>query len=96
MREHLRHASDRLSRTARSARAAAIRVGERRTDRLTAIAGRLNALSPLATLGRGYAVARDVGGGATLSSIDQFSPGREFDLLLRDGIVRATVNETDV
>jgi exodeoxyribonuclease VII large subunit len=96
MREHLRHASDRLSRTARSARAAALRVGERRTDRLTAIAGRLNALSPLATLGRGYAVARDVGGGATLSSIDQFSPGREFDLLLRDGIVRATVNETDV
>jgi exodeoxyribonuclease VII large subunit len=94
MRDRLRRANDRLSRTARSARVAAIRVGERRTDRLTALAGRLNALSPLATLGRGYAVAREAGGGATLSSVEQFSPGTTFDLLLRDGMVRATVRET--
>jgi exodeoxyribonuclease VII large subunit len=85
----MRRAHESLARSARSARGAALRVGERRTDRLTALAGRLNALSPLATLGRGYAVAREVDGGATLTSVAQFEPGGRFDLLLRDGVVKA-------
>jgi exodeoxyribonuclease VII large subunit len=53
------------------------------------LAGQINALSPLATLGRGYAVARDVESGATLTSVEQFAPGTAFNLLLRDGTVRA-------
>jgi exodeoxyribonuclease VII large subunit len=85
----LRRANDTLIRAARNTRAAAVRVGERRTTRLTAAAGQLNALSPLATLGRGYAVARAANGGPTLTSVDQFEPGERFDLLLRDGMVRA-------
>jgi exodeoxyribonuclease VII large subunit len=85
----LRRANDTLIRTARHARAAALRVGERRTARLTTAAGQLNALSPLATLSRGYAVARAADGGPTLTSVDQFTPGGRFDLLLRDGTVRA-------
>ncbi|HWZ58325.1 MAG TPA: exodeoxyribonuclease VII large subunit [Gemmatimonadaceae bacterium] len=89
VRERLRRAQNDLARAARTARAAALRVGERRTARLTAAAGRLNALSPLATLGRGYAVARVPGGGPPLTSVDQFEPGGRFDLLLRDGTVRA-------
>jgi exodeoxyribonuclease VII large subunit len=52
-------------------------------------AARLNALSPLATLSRGYAVARDPNGRA-LTSANQFAPGAEFDLLLHDGDIRAT------
>jgi exodeoxyribonuclease VII large subunit len=56
---------------------------------LTALAGQINALSPLATLARGYAVARDVERGATLTSVEQFAPGTPFNLLLRDGTVRA-------
>lgn len=56
---------------------------------LTAVAGHLNALSPLSTLARGYAVARDIETGTTLSSVDQFAPGMRFDLLLGDGTVRA-------
>jgi exodeoxyribonuclease VII large subunit len=56
---------------------------------LMALAGQINALSPLATLGRGYAVARDIESGATLTSVGQFAPGTPFDLLLRDGTVRA-------
>jgi exodeoxyribonuclease VII large subunit len=71
----------RLSRAAR-------RVVERREARVTGLAGRLDALSPLATLQRGYAVARGAGG-ATLSDRGQFVPGQPFELWLRDGIVDA-------
>ncbi len=51
-------------------------------------AGRLNALSPLATLSRGYAVARDTDGRA-LTSARQFKSGLEFELLLHDGSINA-------
>ncbi len=56
---------------------------------MRAVAGRLHALSPLAVLARGYAVARD-SSGATLGSVSDFAVAQEFDLLLRDGTVRAT------
>jgi len=51
-------------------------------------AARLNALSPLATLSRGYAVARDSDGRA-LTSAGQFRRGVEFELLLHDGRINA-------
>ena len=56
---------------------------------LSALAGRLHALSPLATLERGYAVARGPDG-ATLTSAAQFTDGTDFTLRLRDGEVDAT------
>ena len=80
---------DRVERVARDLRHGVARGAERRSARVTAIAGRLNALSPLATLARGYAVARDEFG-VTLGSTSDFAPARDFDLLLRDGSVRAT------
>jgi exonuclease VII large subunit len=52
----------------------------------------LNALSPLATLSRGYAVARDASGKA-LTSTAQFRAGLEFELLLHDGRVEAEARE---
>jgi exodeoxyribonuclease VII large subunit len=55
---------------------------------VAALAGRLDALSPLATLGRGYAVARSLEGQA-LASVADFPPGLSFDVLLADGAVRA-------
>jgi exodeoxyribonuclease VII large subunit len=64
-----------------------------RKSLLSAAAGRLNALSPLATLSRGYAVARDPKGKA-LTSTRQFRAGLKFQLLLHDGSVGA--NATDV
>ena len=70
---------------------AAQRVVERRHSQLERLAGQLDALSPLNTLARGFAVARTPGG-ATLSSREQFVPGTAFDLWLRDGIVVATAN----
>jgi len=80
---------DRVDRVARDLRLGAMRGTERRSARVSAIAGRLHALSPLATLARGYAVARD-DSGATLGSTADFAPALDFNLLLRDGSVRAT------
>ncbi len=66
---------------------------ERRRARMETLAGRLQALSPLATLNRGFAVARTPGG-ATLSSREQLPSGTVFDLWLRDGIVAAVASDT--
>jgi exodeoxyribonuclease VII large subunit len=68
--------------------AGAERITERRQSRLGLLAGRMEALSPLATLARGYAVARTPAG-ATLSEVAEFAPGQPFDLWVRDGVVAA-------
>ena len=68
------------------------RATERRRARVQELAARLDALSPLATLARGYAVARDLNG-AALPAAALFSPGMHFDLQLRDGIVRSIAEE---
>jgi exodeoxyribonuclease VII large subunit len=62
---------------------------QRARHRVGAVAGRLEALSPLSTLHRGYAVPRDLEG-RTLREVAEFAPGLAFELLLRDGSVRAT------
>jgi exodeoxyribonuclease VII large subunit len=62
---------------------------ERRRARVQQVAGRVDALSPLNTLARGYAVARDAHGRA-LGSVAAFAPGQPFALVLRDGEVDAT------
>lgn len=59
-----------------------------RGDRLAMLSGRLHALSPLATLERGYAVALDAEG-RTLGSVGDFRAAMAFTLRVRDGIVRA-------
>jgi exodeoxyribonuclease VII large subunit len=74
--------------TARDLRAAATRLVEKRRAGMGGVAGRLNALSPLATLSRGYAVARRPDG-ETLTSATQFVVGEEFNLSLHDGEVAA-------
>ncbi len=61
---------------------------ERRRARVESMAGRLQALSPLAVLARGFAVARTPAG-ASLSRREQFAAGMPFDLWLQDGIVEA-------
>jgi len=81
-----------LARGGRDLRSAALRSAERKRARLENAAGRLNALSPLATLSRGYAVARDRSG-RPLTDAASFTPGLAFQLLLHDGEVRATVDD---
>ena len=59
-----------------------------RRQRLVAAGGKLDALSPLATLGRGYSVAQDEDG-RLLRSVRQFEAGRAFRLRVSDGEVKA-------
>ncbi|MBA3341206.1 MAG: exodeoxyribonuclease VII large subunit [Gemmatimonadaceae bacterium] len=89
--ERMRAASLDIRTAAKNMRAASIRATERRRAHVATTAGRLNALSPLATLERGYAVARSVSG-ETLSSVEQFEGGMAFELMLRDGFIAASVD----
>lgn len=91
-RRHDRGASN-LTRVKSRLTLSAARVVERRQARVATAAAQLHALSPLATLQRGYAVARGVNG-ATLSRVTQFGAGAEFDLWISDGIVRAIAQNT--
>ena len=77
-----------LRKVARDMRVGSLRVVERRRAQIATTAGRLNALSPLATLERGYAVARTLEGKLLSSSAD-FVEGEEFRLTLRDGTITA-------
>ncbi len=83
--------SSELRMVARGMKAAALRSSDRRRTAVSGLAGQLNALSPLATLSRGYAVARDADG-TTLGSISQFEVRKHFQLMLRDGSLDATVD----
>jgi exodeoxyribonuclease VII large subunit len=82
---------DRAASAARMLSDAAGRCVTQRQTTLAALAGRLNALSPLATLSRGYAAARGVDG-TTLTSVQQFADGADFTLRLHDGEVDATTH----
>jgi exodeoxyribonuclease VII large subunit len=86
----LRARADDLRHTARDLTSASLDHVSRRRGALQEVAGRLHALSPLATLARGYAVARDADGG-TLSDRASFRDGMRFDLIVRDGVVPARV-----
>jgi len=77
-----------LKQTAKDMRLASLRSLQSRRSGISGVAGRLNALSPLSTLARGYSIARDHNG-ATLSSVEDFFAGKEFELMLRDGSITA-------
>jgi exodeoxyribonuclease VII large subunit len=79
--DHLRHA-------ARDLVSAGVRQTSIRRASLERISGRLHALSPLATMARGYSVARGANDRA-LTSVAQFTEDMPFDLILRDGTVPA-------
>jgi exodeoxyribonuclease VII large subunit len=89
----VQNARTELERFARRINQTAEAIVAGRKNLLASAAGRLNALSPLATLSRGYAVARDPKGRA-LTSTQQFRAGLKFELLLHDGRVGA--DATDV
>ncbi|MCC7196285.1 MAG: exodeoxyribonuclease VII large subunit [Gemmatimonadaceae bacterium] len=76
------------ARAAREIRGRAQRVLDRGRERLGGAASRVNALSPLAILQRGYAFPRSVGG-AAMSRVAHYAPGARFELVLIDGCVDA-------
>jgi exodeoxyribonuclease VII large subunit len=62
----------------------------RRREQIAAVAGQLNALSPLSTLARGFAVPLDPAGRVLRRTAD-FAPGEAFRLRVVDGTVEARV-----
>jgi len=83
-RSHAAGAADDLS-------AAVVRHVDHGRRDLESAAGRLNALSPLATLERGFAIARDRAG-KTIRSVRTLAPGADVDIVLRDGVASAKVD----
>lgn len=92
VKRRVRNGAVTLRQAARDLSARAMRVTERRRARVQALAARLDGLSPLGTLARGYAVAKD-GDGRALSRASAFAAGMAFDLQLHDGLVRASARE---
>jgi len=68
---------------------------ERARGELGAVSGRLESLSPLAVLGRGYAIARRVRDGAILRRADQVSAGDEVSVRLAEGELAVEVRSAD-
>lgn len=93
LRAPTRHAGERLERAGDRLGAGVTRTLERAGARLAEGGARLDALSPLRVLGRGYAVARDRSG-TVLRAVAQFSPGLVFRLRVRDGEIPARVEST--
>jgi exodeoxyribonuclease VII large subunit len=93
LRAPTRHAAERLERAGDRLTAGVTRGLERARARLAEGGARLDTLSPLKVLARGYAVARDESG-TVLRSIVQFSPGLAFRLRVRDGEVAARAGES--
>jgi exodeoxyribonuclease VII large subunit len=87
-----RHAAERLERAGDRIAAGMARQLERSRARLSEGGARLDALSPLKVLERGYAVARDASG-AVLRRVAQFTPGTGFRLRVHDGEIAARVGK---
>ena len=93
LRAPTRNAAERLERAGDRLSAGMTRTLERASARVAEGGARLDALSPLRVLARGYAVARDASG-TVLRSVAQFPPGLAFRLRVRDGEIAARAGES--
>jgi exodeoxyribonuclease VII large subunit len=66
-----------------------------RRMRLADAAGRLSALSPLAVLGRGYAIAFHGATGRALIRAGDVRPGETIVVRLHEGTLRAAVSDVE-
>jgi exodeoxyribonuclease VII large subunit len=84
---------DRIARLKGSLEERMSRFVERRRERLTQDAAKLEILSPLAVLARGYAVAFREGARAPLLSASEVRPGEKIRVRLHEGELKAIVGE---
>jgi exodeoxyribonuclease VII large subunit len=85
--------NERLTNVTHRLRMHSERAVERRRMRVDAFARQLHALSPLATLGRGYAAVFDAQG-AAVSDVRRLSAGDHVNVRMRDGSFTAQVDAT--
>lgn len=71
------------------------RIVPERRRKLQDLARTLNAVSPLPTLARGYAIVMDAKSGAAISSVKNVKPKQELLTQLGDGQVHSKVEETN-
>jgi exodeoxyribonuclease VII large subunit len=88
-RERLAHHLDRLQALLR-------RTVDHRRATLGRLAGQMGALSPLAVLGRGYALAWDETSGALLRDAAETEEGRRLRIRLHRGALGATVDSREL
>lgn len=70
------------------------RIVEQKNRQFVALTAKLDAMSPLKVLTRGYAMAQ-TGDGSVLKSVGQVSPGDEITVTLGDGRLTAAVTEKE-
>jgi exodeoxyribonuclease VII large subunit len=66
-----------------------------RQAKLQNLARTLNALSPLPTLTRGYAIVTDARSGAAITTIGNVTAGQALVTQLHDGQIHSSVGETN-
>jgi exodeoxyribonuclease VII large subunit len=91
VRTRLQRDIERLARLSQRLRSTPSLLLERRRAGLDHLAARLHALSPLATLARGYAIVR--AGGSALREAGTVSPGERLEIELASGSVGARVED---
>ena len=82
---------ERVQRLSRAMQLQAGRLVESNREKLANLARTLHAVSPLETLGRGYAVVTDSTSGAVVSSVSGVEPGDGVTAQLSDGLLDCTV-----
>ncbi|MBN2226275.1 MAG: exodeoxyribonuclease VII large subunit [candidate division Zixibacteria bacterium] len=66
---------------------------EKPKNALSLAVSRLESLSPLAILKRGYAVIRDAGGDMPIKTVDDLRAGQEIESILADGFATAIITD---
>jgi len=94
-RKQLANSSEILERSAAQMDKAMLRILARLQDRLEHTAGTLNVVSPLATLGRGYAIVRDTHGNIIRNATDVAS-GDSISARVAHGTINAKVTSVKV
>ncbi len=69
------------------------RIMESGRSSLSGLAGRLNAISPLSTLERGYCIAILADGNRLVRSVDDVDTGDCLSLMVKDGTIRCNVDD---
>jgi exodeoxyribonuclease VII large subunit len=69
------------------------RVMESKRTSLSGLAGRLNAVSPLSTLERGFCIAMMADGSRPVRGVDDVNMGDDLSLKVKDGTILCSVND---